>query len=86
VISRAFSIAITACAAKLCRSAICLSLNGWTSERGDHAKERFVLTEGHRKQRADSGEIDDPPKLWRHVLEEVFGWEVGDVDDLLALN
>jgi len=34
----------------------------------------------------DSGEIDDPPNLWRRVFEEVFGWEVGDVDDLLALN
>ena len=28
VISRAFSIAITACAAKFCNSAICLSVNG----------------------------------------------------------
>ena len=31
VISRAFSIAITACAAKFCSSAICLSVNGRTS-------------------------------------------------------
>ena len=31
VISRAFSIAITACAAKFCNSAICLSENGRTS-------------------------------------------------------
>ncbi len=31
VISRAFSIAITACAAKFCSSAICLSENGRTS-------------------------------------------------------
>ena len=33
VISRAFSIAITACAAKFCNSAICLSVNGRTSWR-----------------------------------------------------
>ena len=33
VISRAFSIAITACAAKFSRSAICLSENGRTSWR-----------------------------------------------------
>ena len=33
VISRAFSIAITACAAKFCNSAICLSVNGRTSVR-----------------------------------------------------
>ena len=33
VISRAFSIAITACAAKFCNSAICLSENGRTSRR-----------------------------------------------------
>ena len=33
VISRAFSIAITACAAKFCNSAICLSENGRTSWR-----------------------------------------------------
>jgi hypothetical protein len=33
VISRAFSIAITACAAKFCNSAICLSVNGRTSDR-----------------------------------------------------
>ena len=33
VISRAFSIAITACAAKFCSSAICLSENGRTSWR-----------------------------------------------------
>jgi len=33
VINRAFSIAITACAAKLCNSAICLSEKGWTSRR-----------------------------------------------------
>ena len=32
-ISRAFSIAITACAAKFCSSAICLSVNGRTSWR-----------------------------------------------------
>ena len=32
-ISRAFSIAITACAAKFCSSAICLSENGRTSGR-----------------------------------------------------
>jgi hypothetical protein len=31
--SRAFSIAITACAAKFCNSAICLSENGRTSWR-----------------------------------------------------
>jgi len=31
--SRAFSIAITACAAKFCNSAICLSENGRTSRR-----------------------------------------------------
>jgi hypothetical protein len=31
VISRAFSIAITACAAKFCRSAICLSVKGFSS-------------------------------------------------------
>jgi hypothetical protein len=33
VISRAFSIAMTACAAKFCNSAICLSVNGRTSRR-----------------------------------------------------
>ncbi len=33
VISRAFSIAMTACAAKFCNSAICLSVNGRTSWR-----------------------------------------------------
>ena len=33
VISRAFSIAITACAAKFCNRAICLSVNGRTSWR-----------------------------------------------------
>ena len=33
VMSRAFSIAITACAAKFCSSAICLSVNGRTSWR-----------------------------------------------------
>ena len=33
VISRAFSIAMTACAAKFCSSAICFSENGRTSER-----------------------------------------------------
>ena len=33
VISRAFSIAMTACAAKFCNSAICLSENGRTSWR-----------------------------------------------------
>ena len=33
VSSRAFSIAITACAAKFCNSAICLSVNGRTSWR-----------------------------------------------------
>ena len=33
VMSRAFSIAMTACAAKFCNSAICLSVNGRTSSR-----------------------------------------------------
>jgi hypothetical protein len=33
VISRAFSIAITACAAKFSSNAICLSVNGRTSRR-----------------------------------------------------
>ena len=33
VISRAFSIAMTACAAKFCNSAICLSVKGRTSWR-----------------------------------------------------
>jgi hypothetical protein len=33
LISRAFSIAMTACAAKFCNSAICLSLNGFISWR-----------------------------------------------------
>jgi len=33
VMSRAFSIAMTACAAKFCKRAICLSVNGRTSRR-----------------------------------------------------
>ena len=60
VISRAFSIAITACAAKFCNSAICLSVNGRTSWRNsdDDAKQRIVLAQRNARAGADTTELD----------------------------
>ncbi len=60
VISRAFSIAITACAAKFCSSAICLSVNGRTSWRQTTiiAEQRVVLAQRHAQQRADAAEFE----------------------------
>ena len=58
--SRAFSIAMTACAAKFCNSAICLSENGRTSWRlaRDVAEQSLVFTQRHGQKRADTAEID----------------------------
>ncbi len=58
--SRAFSIAMTACAAKFCNSAICLSVNGRTScGRGDVAEQRIILAQRHAEDGADAAELDD---------------------------
>ena len=59
VISRAFSIAITACAAKFSNSAICLSVNGRTSWRYDEIPPSKVssLRSGHAGK-CGSAEID----------------------------
>ena len=60
VMSRAFSIAMTACAAKFCSSAICLSVNGRTS--GDTAGMRragAVLAQRNRHRGAGATEIDE---------------------------
>ena len=56
VMSRAFSIAMTACAAKFCNSAICLSENGRTSLASDAicAEQRVVLAQRHNRAGADA--------------------------------
>ena len=52
VISRAFSIAITAWAAKFSTSAICFSVNGRTSGgRHNHAEQRLILSQRHDENR-----------------------------------
>ena len=53
VISRAFSIAMTACAAKFASSAICLSVNGRTSWRygDDRAEQSIVSAQWNDQQR-----------------------------------
>jgi len=56
--SRAFSIAITACAAKFCSSAICLSQAHLLAVDIDDAQEGIVLAQGHREQRARPAEVD----------------------------
>ena len=58
--SRAFSIAITANAAKFCSSAICLSVKGrdLLAVGGDDAEQCAVFTQRHDKQGANAAEID----------------------------
>ena len=57
--SRAFSIAMTACAAKFCSSAISFSENGRTSRtmRRDVPEERIVLPQWHEQQGAGTGQF-----------------------------
>ncbi len=60
VMSRAFSIAMTACAAKFCNSAICLSENGRTSRRemAMHPEQRIVLAQRYAKRMCGAAGLD----------------------------
>ena len=61
VISRAFSIAMTACAAKFCNSAICLSENGRTSWRCAvmYAEQRIVFAQRHAQAACECRDLDE---------------------------
>ena len=76
--SRAFSIAMTACAAKFCKSAICLSVNGRTffAMYDDRPEQCFVFPQRHHYPRADPARVD---KLSVNVVcaVEVFLRSVG---------
>src|SRR6516162_6345447 len=84
--SRAFSIAITACAAKFCNSAICLSVNGRTSCRKfvKQADEVAILDEGYHQQRADAARLDR--SAWYRIIchRRQYRGQIGDVHPRLA--
>ena len=58
--SRAFSIAMTACAAKFCSNAICLSVNGRTSlaVNDDRPEQHPLFAQRDSGHRADATEVD----------------------------
>ena len=58
VMSRAFSIAMTACAAKFSKSAICFSVNGRTSWRNcQGTKQHAVLAKRHLNRAVRTTEV-----------------------------
>src|SRR5207249_9457504 len=61
VIRRAFSIAMTACAAKFCNSAICLSVKGadLTAIGTDTSEERRILAQRHSYDRTRTGKLHE---------------------------
>jgi len=81
--SRAFSIAMTACAAKFCNSAICLSVKGRTlaANRRDVTDKHTILAQRHEQHSADARCIEGL-SCYRMVNLN----HIGDVDKISAVQ
>ena len=88
LISRAFSIAITACAAKFCNSAICLrgKRSHFLAVEHDETKDRLVLAQRYDHEGAGTAEIDDGTPIGLTVSVRVGIHEVENVNDALPLK
>ena len=86
--NRAFSIAITACAAKFSSRAICLSGNtpGFPALDPDEADHGSVLEQRHLQKRADTAQFDQASRTPGEFASSAIGHDVRGLDRLSGRN
>jgi hypothetical protein len=88
VIIRAFSMAMTACSAKFCSNAICLSVKARTLPSADckSAQGSGVLHRSHENDCPNAGNVDCGSGEGVARVVELFRGKIDDLEDALTLR